>query len=93
MNVALQVITLIVLCMTIVGAGATWWKTAKSSGEERATMAEAVKRLQADVQEIKGTLGNGGISGMKDEIKKLAVHCAGHMSDHDARIKNLETKR
>lgn len=96
---ALQWAQLIVLLATIIGAALTWWKAAKNSGEDRAQITESIHTLQAaldqtntNVADIKMTLGNGGFSGIKQEIQTIKVQCAGDMSALREQVHNLEKK-
>lgn len=45
-----------------------------------------VSHLEADVADIKKTLGNGGYAGIKGEIQAMKVHCAGAMAQLNVQL-------
>lgn len=81
--------------LAITGVGSLWGavRIIKEWGKSEADRTNAITAINESIKEIKHTLGNGGYSGIKQDVQKIQVHCAEEMADVKARIENLENYR
>lgn len=54
---------------------------AQKSAIEMVTLTNKVDDMQIDVTDIKHTLGNGGYTGIKGDIKAIQLNCAKEMAE------------
>lgn len=81
--------------LSIVGVGSFGGaiKVVKDWGKNETNRTRDIDEIKKTVTNIEHTLGNGGFGGIKEQIQKIQISCAGEMADHKARIENLESGR
>jgi peptidoglycan hydrolase CwlO-like protein len=65
-------------------------KEIKNHMETWTNMSRDIQQVKEDVTEIKHTVGNGGVGGLKGEIQTLRLHCAEEMATLKNEVCNLK---
>lgn len=85
-----EVVVIIGIASPIIG----WWILVYQNGRNRGSVDTEVKAdikgIKEDVSKINKTLGNGGYSGIKGDIKEIQVNCAKEMAALKTEVANLK---
>jgi type VI protein secretion system component VasK len=66
-------------------------EAAKTQAVEMSQLNNKFDKVQTDVLDIKKTLGNGGYTGIKQDIQKMQVNCAKEMAEVKTELSNLKS--
>ena len=62
----------------------------QKSAVEMANLSNKLDGVQGDVTDIKHTIGNGGYTGIKGDIKAIQLNCAKEMAEVKVEIANIK---
>jgi hypothetical protein len=85
-----EVVVIIGIASPIVGWGILVYQNGRNRGAVDTEVKNDIKGIKENISNINKTLGNGGYSGIKGDIKNIQVHCAEEMSALKTEVANLK---
>jgi len=85
------VVVIVAIAVPIIGWGIQVYQNGKARGSVDTEMKADIGGIKESISNINKTLGNGGYSGIKGDIKAIQIHCAEEMPALKAEVANLKS--
>ena len=87
------IVTIIAIIGAIISIGTLIWSQSKYQETRKAVdqaLDAKIGNLAAKLDEVKKVIGNGGYSGLRQDIQTIKEHCAGEMSSVRERQSSMQ---